>query len=96
MKIISVRHRGLARLIKEESPIGVPANYLNKIRKMISFLQVISCLDELKAVSFWRIHELSGDRKGVFSMVVSRNWRLTFRVNSDQPTIFDLDLEDYH
>jgi len=38
---------------------------------------------------------LTGDRRGTWSLVVSRNWRLTFLV-SDANEIIDLDLEDYH
>jgi len=29
-------------------------------------------------------------------MTISRNWRMTFRLDDDQTTILDLDLEDYH
>jgi len=42
----------------------------------------------------WRIHELTGDRAGAWSISVSGNWRITFRIEEDE--IADLDLEDYH
>ncbi len=32
--------------------------------------------------------------KGTWSLHVTRNWRLTFRVEDDE--IIDLNLEDYH
>ena len=96
MKFRSVRHRGLMNLLQDQRPVGVPAAYLDKIQKMLSFLEVIGTIEELRAVPFWRVHQLSGDRKGVFSMTISRNWRMTFRLDDDQTTILDLDLEDYH
>jgi len=40
-------------------------------------------------------HSLTGGRAGTFAMTVTRNWRLTF-TKVDEPTIADLDLEDYH
>ena len=37
---------------------------------------------------------LTGDRKGTWSLHVTRNWRMTFQVEDDQ--IIDVNLEDYH
>jgi proteic killer suppression protein len=42
----------------------------------------------------WRIHQLTGDRSGTWSISASGNWRITFRISGDE--IVDLDLEDYH
>jgi toxin HigB-1 len=42
----------------------------------------------------WRVHQLSGNRAGAWSISVSGNWRLTFEIR--QGEICDLDLEDYH
>lgn len=42
----------------------------------------------------WRFHELTGDRKGVFSITVNGAWRITFRW--DGVDAVDVDLEDYH
>lgn len=42
----------------------------------------------------WRIHRLVGDRAGTWSISVSGDWRITFRVEDNE--IADLDLEDYH
>jgi proteic killer suppression protein len=37
---------------------------------------------------------LTGERKGVWSLSVTRNWRLTFRIIEQE--IADVDYEDYH
>ena len=52
--------------------------------------------DELKSIVAWRAHQLSGDRKGVWSLTVTRNWRITFRIDESEKAIIDLDYEDYH
>jgi proteic killer suppression protein len=40
-------------------------------------------------------HPLTGDRAGMWSMTVTKNWRLTF-TKRDEQTVAELDLEDYH
>lgn len=42
----------------------------------------------------WRLHPLTGDRRGTWSMSVTRNYRLTFRIG--ELGVTELDLEDYH
>jgi proteic killer suppression protein len=41
-----------------------------------------------------RLHQLSGNRRGTWSVRVSGNWRITFRFHSEEAV--DIDLEDYH
>ena len=41
-----------------------------------------------------RLHELRGDREGVWSVTVSENWRITFRFTDENA--HDVDLTDYH
>lgn len=39
---------------------------------------------------------LTGDRKGAWSLSVTKNWRLTFMIDQTEIEIFYLDYEDYH
>lgn len=39
-------------------------------------------------------HRLKGNRKGIYAVSVSGNWRLTFRFEAEHAS--DVDLEDYH
>jgi proteic killer suppression protein len=50
--------------------------------------------EELRALPLWKAHALTGDRKGTWSLHVTRNWRMTFRIEDGE--IVDLSLEDYH
>ncbi len=52
--------------------------------------------DEVRSISIWKAHQLTGDRKGTWSLFVSRNWRITFAVHDNEIEIIDLDFEDYH
>ena len=94
MKIRSVRHRGLKRLLERDDPSGLPQAYLTKIADIAAFPRRIPRVDALRTVPAWKVHTLSGDRKGTWSVSVSRNWRITFRI--DDGEIADLDFEDYH
>ncbi len=49
---------------------------------------------KLRAFPLWKAHQLTGDRKGVWSLHVTRNWRLTFQIKDGE--ILDVDYEDYH
>jgi len=42
-----------------------------------------------------KAHQLIGDRRGTWSLFVTKNWRLTFNVD-DGGALQNLDLEDYH
>lgn len=63
---------------------------------MLSFLQDMQREEELQSVPSWKAHRLTGDRKGTWSLFVTKNWRLTFRIDRDAIEIVDLDYEDYH
>ena len=42
----------------------------------------------------YRLHPLKGDRKGYWSLSISGNWRMVFRLESGDA--YDVDLIDYH
>ena len=52
--------------------------------------------DEIRAVPSWKAHQLTGRRKGTWSLSVTKNWRMTFRIDREEIEIIDLDYEDYH
>lgn len=39
---------------------------------------------------------LTGNRKGTWSLFITKNGRMTFRIDKDEIEIIDLDFEDYH
>lgn len=94
MRVRSIAHKGLRRLYEENSPKGVSADTVEKLRKMLTFLEAMEHPEELRALPLWKAHVLTGDRKGTWSLHVTRNRRLTFRIEDD--AIIDLNLEDYH
>lgn len=96
MKIRNVIHRGLRRFTERDDASGLPPAFVEKIRNIISFLDDIEDIQELRGVPTWKAHQLTGDRKGTWSLTVSRNWRITFQIDKAEGEIYDLDFEDYH
>ena len=96
MQIGHVVHKGLRRFMEDDDSSGLQPAVVAKLRHMLSFLQDMGNEDELRSVPSWRAHQLSGGRKGTWSLVVTRNWRLTFRIDLAENEIVDLDYEDYH
>ena len=96
MQITNVIHKGLHRLIEEDDIAGVPSVIAAKLRRMVSFLQDMEREEELRAVPRCNAHRLRGDRKGTWSLSVTANWRITFRIDREEMEIIDLNYEDYH
>lgn len=96
MEIRNFIHKGLRRLYAEGTAKGVPPATVDKLRKMLAYLDDMQDVNELRALTAWKAHILSGDRKGMWSLHVTANHRLTFRVNAAERTIYDVNLEDYH
>jgi proteic killer suppression protein len=95
MEIVTVRHKALRRFIETGKPKGLNADVADRLLKMIAYLAAADTTDELHVPPNWGAHELAGDRAGTWSLTVTKNWRMTFRVTAEN-AIADLDLEDYH
>jgi len=96
MKIRNVAHRGLRRFIQHNDASGLAPSVVEKVRNILTFLQEMEDVQELRDVPSWNAHQLTGDRKGSWSLTVTRNWRITFRIEQVEREILDLDYEDYH
>lgn len=94
MQIRSVRHRGLKRLIEDDDEREIRRDLVRRIRNVLAALISAVDMDGVLGPPGWRIHQLSGDRAGTWSISVSGNWRITFDINERE--ICNLDLEDYH
>ena len=96
MRIRNVVHKGLRRFIEDDDATGLQAAVVSKVRRIVTFLQDMEREDELRTVPSWKAHQLTGDRKGTWSLFVTKNWRMTFRIDSNEIEIIDLNYEDYH
>ncbi|MGH8132988.1 MAG: type II toxin-antitoxin system RelE/ParE family toxin [Steroidobacteraceae bacterium] len=91
--IRSFRHRGLEAFFTRDDSRKVPADRLARITRLLDRLEVSRMLQDMNLPGF-DFHRLKGNRKGIYAVSVSGNWRLTFRFEAEHAS--DVDLEDYH
>lgn len=94
MRIVSVRHKGLRKLLETGEVTDIRRDLLRRVRNAMMALRSAASIEEVQTTPGMRVHKLSGRREGTWSVAVSGNWRLTFELDSDE--IYNLDLEDYH
>lgn len=91
--IISFRNKSLERCYAGGSAKGLPAEFVPKIRRILFALDNANSAVELSQPGFG-LHELSGNLKGTWSIVVTRNWCVPFRFEKEN--VYDVDFVDYH
>ena len=96
MQIRNFVHKGLKQLYLENRTKGLPPDTLDKLRKMLAYLDDMEDPEELRSLPTWKAHTLTGDRKGLWSLHVTRNRRLTFRIDTVEGEICEVNFEDYH
>jgi len=96
MKMRDFVHKGLKKLYEVDSAKGIPAETADELRKMLAFLDEMDDPGELRSLPAWKAHTLTGDRKGTWSLSVTGNLRLTFRIDAAEREIREVNLEDYH
>jgi proteic killer suppression protein len=96
VKVRNLVHKGLKRLYLEDKKHGLPPDTVDKLRKILAFLSDMEDPEELRSLPTWRAHTLTGDRKGTWSLHVTANRRLTFRVDTTEGEVYDVSFEDYH
>jgi toxin HigB-1 len=91
--IKSFRHKGLKKLFDTGRTSGVNPQHADRLRKILALLETAETIDDMDLPGLY-LHNLKGKRKGVLSVKVTRNWRVTF--NAENGDISDVDYEDYH
>jgi proteic killer suppression protein len=96
VKIRNFAHKGLKRLYERNDSRGVPAASVDKLRKILAFLDAMEDAEQLRSIPAWRPHVLAGDRKGAWSLHITQNWRVTFWIDATENEVCDVAFEDYH
>lgn len=91
--IVSFRHKGLRRLYERDHASGVRPDHVRRLRQVLALLDRIAAPKEADLPGLW-LHALKGDLKGFWSVTISGNWRVIFRMEGQD--VADVDLMDYH
>ena len=71
-----------------------PSDVWKRAKRKLEYIDLATGLGDLRVPPSNRLHDLSRDRKGQFSISVNDQWRICFRfVDGDA---FDVELTDYH
>jgi len=63
---------------------------------MLEFMDAMEDEEEVYMLRGWKAHRLTGDRNGTWSLSVTGNPRMTFRIDPVEREVYVLNLEDYH
>ena len=91
--IKSFKHKGLERFYDSGSTKGIQSNHAKKLRMQLAALDTAQSIDDME-IPGYQLHQLAGDRKGIWTITVNGNWRLTFEF--EEGNIYILNYEDYH
>ncbi|MBX2868780.1 MAG: type II toxin-antitoxin system RelE/ParE family toxin [Acidiferrobacterales bacterium] len=91
--IKTFKHKGLEKYYLTGSKKGIQASHANRLRMQLAALDSAQSLDDMD-IPGYRLHQLTGNRKGIWSITVSGNWRITFEFTDGN--VYIVNYEDYH
>jgi len=92
--IETIAHKGLRLLWEKNNSSKLPAEQVEKIKRILSVLNTAKTLDPIKAIPGYRLHQLSGDLKGFWAVWVTGNYRIVFRF--EEGSVYEINYIDYH
>ena len=91
--IQSFRHKGLKRLFEDGDRKGIRPDLLDRVENVLFVLNRAATPEQMDLPGF-RLHPLKGNLKNFWSVTLSANWRIIFRMEDGHAR--DVDLIDYH
>ncbi|MEW6381908.1 MAG: type II toxin-antitoxin system RelE/ParE family toxin [bacterium] len=72
----------------------LPPSLIRRAIRRLEYIDLAATLNDLRVPPSNRLHALTGDREGQFSLSVNEQWRICFRfLNGDA---YDVEITDYH
>jgi proteic killer suppression protein len=91
--IIGIRHKGLRLLFERGDRSKIRPDCVDKAQRFLSLLDQATSPTDCDLPGY-RLHRLTGDLEGYWSIWLSRNHRIIFRFQDGDAT--DVDIVDYH
>ena len=86
-------HKGLEAFFRTGSKAGIQPVHANRLRMQLAKLDTSKTPEDM-SMPGWRLHPLTGNLKGHYSVTVNGNWRLTFAFEGEDVVL--VDYQDYH
>ena len=71
-----------------------PPDIRRRAMRKLEYVDLATRVEDLRVPPGNRLHALSGDRKGQFSISINDQWRICFRFEGGNA--FDVEICDYH
>ncbi len=94
MAIKSFKHKGLKNYYYNDDVSELNAEHVKKIGYALDAIDASHHPKHLKAIYQKRFSEKKGSGKGVYSIEINGNMRITFQIEDDGAVL--LDYRDYH
>lgn len=91
--IKSFKHKGLRDFYETGNIKGIQAIHKQRLRLILGALDVAKKIEVLNIPTF-RLHQLKGNMKNLYSITVQANWRITFEFKDEN--VYIVDYQDYH
>lgn len=91
--IKSFIHKGLEKYYSKGITSGIQKKHEKKLRLILTNLDQATIPDDMDLPGLY-MHKLKGDRKDIWSVRVSGNWRVTYMFVGQDVEI--VNYEDYH
>lgn len=87
------KHRGLQMFFETGSKSGTRPDHASRLARQLRQLNDSASPSEMNMPG-WKLHPLSGDLAGHWSVSVNGNWRMTFVFEGENAIL--VDYRDYH
>lgn len=91
--IVSWIHKGLKVFFETGSMAGIQAAHARRLAERLQVINQAKVIQDINLLPY-RLHQLKGDRSGIWSISVTGNWRITFKFEDGNAYI--INYEDYH
>jgi proteic killer suppression protein len=91
--IRSFKHKGLKKLYEKGSQEGINPDHVKRVRTILARLDASTYVQDMNLPGL-KLHRLKGVFKEFWSVSVSGNWRIIFRVEDKHA--YDVDYINYH
>jgi toxin HigB-1 len=71
-----------------------PQHIAKRAARKLEYVDLATCLDDLKVPPGNKLHELKRDRKGQHAIAINDQWRICFRFEDGDA--YDVEVADYH
>jgi proteic killer suppression protein len=91
--IKSFKHKGLEKFFISGSKKGIQPDHAKKLARVLDRLDASITVQDM-ALPGYKLHQLSGNEKDIWSVWVNGNWRVAFFFEDGDA--FIVDYRDYH